>query len=120
MWTWILFQTYVVSQMFGKLSIIAFLLEFERNVPAARKWLLYVVAFINVAVNMGTSSLQWQQCKPVAKTWDDDIAGVTVACAILKTVGISLLDATDTTCKNSLPLDHVTLVSCVTYLEYSS
>ncbi|KAH9218019.1 hypothetical protein DL95DRAFT_406353 [Leptodontidium sp. 2 PMI_412] len=152
MWTWILFQTYVVSQMFGKLSIIAFLLEFERNVPTARKWLLYVVAFINVAVNMGTSSLQWQQCKPVAKTWDDDIAGVcvgrqrntqggyiqgsigaaidvflvvypmvmfwklqmdrtvkiglcvlfslgllTVACAILKTVGISLLDATDTT-----------------------
>lgn len=78
MWQWILFQTYVVAHMFGKLAIIAFLLEFERDLPLARKYLLYVVGAINVAVNMGTSSLQWQQCKPVAKTWDDDIAGVCV------------------------------------------
>ncbi|KFY00019.1 hypothetical protein V490_01520 [Pseudogymnoascus sp. VKM F-3557] len=152
MWQWILFQTYVVAHMFGKLAIIAFLLEFERDLPLTRKYLLYVVGAINVAVNMGTSSLQWQQCKPVAKTWDDDIAGVcvgrerntqggfvqgsfgaaidifltvypiavfwqlkmslnikiglsilfsfgliTAACAIVKTVGISLLGATDTT-----------------------
>ncbi|OBT68969.1 hypothetical protein VE03_01434 [Pseudogymnoascus sp. 23342-1-I1] len=152
MWQWILFQTYVVAHMFGKLAIIAFLLEFERDLPLARKYLLYVVGAINVAVNIGTSSLQWQQCKPVAKTWDDDIAGVcvgrerntqggfvqgsfgaaidifltvypiavfwqlnmslnikiglsvlfsfgliTAACAIIKTVSIGLLGATDTT-----------------------
>jgi hypothetical protein len=73
---WIVYQVYVVSHMFGKLAIIAFLLQFERDIPSKRKYLLYAVGAILIIVNLGTSSLQWQQCVPLAATWDVRVPGV--------------------------------------------
>lgn len=76
MWQWIVYQTYVVSHMFGKLAIIALLLQIERDIPGGRKYLLYAVGAILIIVNLGTSSLQWQQCVPMAATWDVRVVGV--------------------------------------------
>lgn len=37
---------------------------------------LGIVAMIVVVVNLSTSVLQWVQCTPVSKTWDDRVEGV--------------------------------------------
>jgi len=75
-WQWILFYVYVIASGFSKLAIIAFLLEFERNITSRRKYLLYAIGAVIIVTNYSTSALQWMQCKPVTKTWDNNVLGV--------------------------------------------
>lgn len=58
-WQWFLFQTYTVAITAARLAIIAFLLQIEANIPFSRKWLLYVVATINIGYNIAISVLQY-------------------------------------------------------------
>lgn len=73
---WVFTTIAIIAIALGKLTIIVFILQFERTqLKNRRVWFLYVVAVLTILVNVAIIPILWTQCSPMAKIWDDEIPG---------------------------------------------
>jgi hypothetical protein len=72
---WVFTTFAIVSIACGKLTIIVFILQFERAAMNRRIWILYVIAILTILINIAILPIIWTQCTPTAKIWNNDIPG---------------------------------------------
>ena len=73
---WVFTTLAIISIALGKLTIIVFILQFERTELRNRRvWFLYVVAVLTILVNVAIIPILWTQCSPMVKIWDDEVPG---------------------------------------------
>ena len=73
---WIFTTFAITSIALGKLTIIVFMLQFERTDGKNRRvWILYVIAVLTIMVNVAIIPILWTQCSPTVKIWDDSVPG---------------------------------------------
>lgn len=73
---WIFTSLAITAIALGKLTIIVFILQFERTDGKSRRvWILYVIAVLTIMVNVAIIPILWTQCSPTVKIWNDEVPG---------------------------------------------
>lgn len=75
---WIFSSFAIIGLCMGKLAIIGFIISIEGRTLQAkpyRKWFLYSLAILNLALCIPMIPMLWFQCTPSRKSWDADFAG---------------------------------------------
>lgn len=73
---WVFTTLAIIAIALGKLTIIIFILQFERTDGKNRRvWILYIIAVLTILVNMAIIPILWTQCSPTVKIWDDTVPG---------------------------------------------
>jgi hypothetical protein len=73
---WIFTTFAIVSIALGKLTIIVFILQFERTDSKNRRvWILYTCAILTILVNIAIIPILWTQCSPTVKIWNNEVSG---------------------------------------------
>ena len=73
-WGWVFQLLAIMASLFGKLAIIAFLLEI-RGKHDKKPWFLWIIGILLIIINLTVMGTILAQCRPVQKLWDDALPG---------------------------------------------
>lgn len=74
-WSWMGQVVAIMALAVGRLAVIAFLLSVQARTNTGGRWVLYIIGFMQAAINIAEVILILHQCTPIEKLWNPDVQG---------------------------------------------
>lgn len=83
LFNWLMDTCFILSSGCGKLAVIALLLHVQGPTHIWGRRLLHFIGISNVLFTLNQAILNWFQCKPLQKLWEQEVAG---SCGLTDTI----------------------------------
>ncbi|KAJ3498636.1 hypothetical protein NLG97_g965 [Lecanicillium saksenae] len=74
-WSWMAQVVAIMALAVGRIAVIAFLLTVQARANRNGRWVLYIIGFLQAAINVAEVVLILYQCSPIDKLWDQNVKG---------------------------------------------
>lgn len=74
-WSWMGQVVAIMALAVGRIAVIGFLLTVQARTNTKGRWVLYIIGFMQAAINVAEVILILHQCSPIEKLWNPSVEG---------------------------------------------